>query len=62
MNEDYRMTINADTKGTDLYNFIKEVMSFNEVIELYKLLKYKIDFQVDMQSVNEYCEIKNERV
>ena len=43
MNEDLiTMTVNQKTNAIDLYNFIQRYLSFDTVIELYKLIQYKL--------------------
>ena len=36
------MTINQKTNAIDLYNFIQRHLPFGTVIELYKLIQYKL--------------------
>ena len=36
------MNINEQTNAIDLYNFIQRYLPFDTVIELYKLIQYKL--------------------
>lgn len=36
------MTVNQKTNAIDLYNFIQRHLPFGTVIELYKLIQYKL--------------------
>lgn len=56
MNEDLiTMTVNQKTNAIDLYNFIQRYLSFDTVIELYKLIQYKL-INLDDKPYN-YCNL-----
>lgn len=56
MNEDLiTMTVNQKTNTIDLYNFIQRYLSFDTVIELYKLIQYKL-INLDDKPYN-YCNL-----
>lgn len=43
MNKDLTtMAVNQKTNAIDLYNFIQRYLPFDTVIELYKLIQYKL--------------------
>ena len=48
--------VNRATEARHLYNFINYNLNFNEVVELYRLLKFKMEHNVDMQQVNDFME------
>ena len=48
--------VDRNTEAIHLYNFINNYLTFNEVVELYRLLKYKMDYHVDLKKVDEYME------
>ena len=45
--EPLTMKIDKDTNVNDLYIFVSNELSFNKIIELYKLLNHKIQFLAD---------------
>ena len=49
------MTVNQKTNAIDLYNFIQRHLPFGTVIELYKLIKYKL-INLDDEPYN-YCNL-----
>ena len=42
--------VNEDTKGTNLYRFIIKNMKFNEVMDLYKALKFTIKYSISLEN------------
>lgn len=48
--------VDRNTEAIQLYSFINDYLTFNEVVELYRLLKYKMDYHVDLKKVDEYME------
>lgn len=44
--------VSEDTKGIDLYNFIKYNMKFYEVMDLYTSLKYTIEYSKSLENRN----------
>lgn len=56
MNEDLiTMAVNQKTNAIDLYNFIQRYLPFYTVIELYKLIQYKL-INLDDKPYN-YCNL-----
>lgn len=62
-NELLTMSINQNTNAKELYKFIKQNMIFDEVIELYRLLKTKVEdleddleFKLDEFEISELVE------
>jgi hypothetical protein len=49
------MTVNQKTNAIDLYNFIQRYLPFDTVIELYKLIQYKL-INLDDEPYN-YCNL-----
>ena len=49
------MTVNQKTNAIDLYNFIQRCLPFDTVIELYKLIQYKL-INLDDEPYN-YCNL-----
>lgn len=50
------MIVNQKTNAIDLYNFIQRCLPFDTVIELYKLIQYKL-INLDDEPYN-YCDLK----
>lgn len=50
------LRVDRKTKAIHLYNFINNYLYFNEVVELYRLLKFKMEYNVDMKKEEEYME------
>ena len=48
--------VNRNTEARQLYNFINNYLTFNEVVELYRLLRFKMEHNVDMEQVNNFME------
>ena len=51
--------VDKNTEAMQLYNFINFYLSFNEVVELYRLLKYKMEWNLDWKKVEDFAD-KNE--
>lgn len=49
------MIVNQETNAIDLYNFIQKYLPFDTVIELYKLIQYKL-INLDDEPYN-YCNL-----
>ncbi len=45
--ESLTFSIDKNINAKELYKFIKENMNFDEVVELYKLLHYKMEYLED---------------
>lgn len=50
------MRIDRNTEAIHLYNFINNYLTFNEVVELYRLLKYKMEWNLDWKKVEDFAE------
>lgn len=48
--------VDRNTEARQLYNFIKNYLPFDEVVELYRLLEFKMLHNIDMPQDNNFME------
>jgi hypothetical protein len=46
------LRVDRNTQARTLYDFINYYLTFNEVVELYRLLKFKMEYNIDMENKN----------